>query len=252
MAGIFGKTLCNPSVWSRINSPIGRTGKSIMDSIAASDAPSARLSSVPPDSAKKVQVFGKVINLQPADNADNKVTSGDCRAQSPAPVSQSLLERLIGNYHANPHLYDFLHRISLNADNSVYLADGGGQLVNCRKLGQWKVTESSVPEKYTLHITNLRDESNEHQSSKPDSRNITVDFKIVDETKTMIMEIPAKTRPTLTCFSKLVFDQDPFNLVYGDADTPPNLYNLFRGKETRESENEFYDMSRAIIDNPLS
>lgn len=49
MAGIFGKTLCIPSVWSKFNVPIGLTGKSTMGSIAASSAPASRLSSVPPD-----------------------------------------------------------------------------------------------------------------------------------------------------------------------------------------------------------
>ena len=260
MAGIFGKTLCIPSVWSKFNVPIGLTGKSIMGSIAASSAPAARLSSVPPDSAKKAQVFGrminqvvgKMINLQPADNpADDKVISGDCRAGSPPPVSKSLRKRLIGNYEANPHLYNSLRKMWLKEDNSVYLVDGYGQHIHCRKLGQWKVTESSIPEKYTLHITNLKNAPGEHQSSKLDAKNITVDFKIVNAISTMIMEMPVRKRPTLTCFSKLVFDQDPLELVYGDGGSPPNLFD-FSGKKNRETQNEFYEMSRAIIDDPHS
>ena len=222
MAGIFGKSLCTPSVWSRINLPI-RTGKALIDSIAASGVSAARLSSVPPESDKKVQAFGKLINVQPDDNkpGNTKATSLDCRAGSPDPKPKSLRERLVGDYHANPHLYNSFHRISLNADNSVQLADGCAQFVKCNKMGQWEVTESRVPGKYTLHITNLKDASDNHQRSKPDCKNIAVDFKIVDGRKTMTLEAPVKTRPIITCFSKLVFDQDPFKLVYGDSLPPP-------------------------------
>ena len=251
MAGIFGKTIHSPSALARLNSPAGRTDKALPDSTAVSGSPAALLSSVPPDSAKKAQAFGKSIHLQPAgdpgNDSDNKVAPGDC--PSPVPMTKEFLKRLVGSYHAKPYMYDSIHKIKLNADHSVEFVDSSGHCKTCHKRGQWTVSASSDPEKYTLHIANLKnkDAPDNHQGSQPDGKNLKVDFKIVAERENMIEQTPTRIQPTITCYSKLVFDQDPFDLFYVEGEVRPNVHQLVSGrKRVWDTDTVFYEMTGAV------
>lgn len=163
----------------------------------------------------------------------------------------SVRERVVGTHCACPHLYDYVHRISLNADQSANLVDGAGQCLNSMASGQWALSKSHDPEKYTLHISNPQ-EDREYLNRVPTYRSFKVDFSIDTGEWTKVVQSPARRRPgepiqTLTCFSRLVFDQDPLKLLCDDDESESdNLYNLLnKDSKFLDRERTFYAMDDA-------
>jgi|GEM_PF-3839338 len=207
----------------------------------------------PPDEAgdSTAKASGKKVRFQPPDNC--ATVQGH---QEPLPLEslpQSVRSRIIGTHRANPHVYDYLHEIQLNADHSAELADGGGQCINSIARGQWMLTKSSNPEKYTLHIINP-EEVYRNLGDSSAYRSFSVDFKIVTKQKTVVVQSGGKGGkgrpvPTLTCFSKLVFDRDPLKLIHGDDDRP-GPFNLFdvleKDRKFLAAERKFYAMDDAV------
>ena len=162
----------------------------------------------------------------------------------------SVRERIVGTHCACPHLYDYVHRITLNADQSAELVDGAGQCLNSLASGQWALSKSRDPQKYTLHISNPQEDRD--LSYEPTYCGFKVDFLIDTGEWTKVMQSPARRRPgrpieTLTCFSRLIFDQDPLQLLYQDDESKPaNLYDVLnKDSKFLDRERTFYAMDDA-------
>lgn len=198
-------------------------------------------------SSPQVQVFGRPVNSSASSHVTAKGASFLPLDTLPVPVR----ERIVGTHCASPHLYDYVHRITLNADQSAKLVDGAGQCLNSVASGQWALSKSRDPQKYTLHIGNPQ-EDREYLDYEPTYRGFKVDFLIDTGEWTKVMQSPARRRPgqpieTLTCFSRLVFDQDPLQLLYGDDESKPtNLYNVLnKDSKLLDRERTFYAMDDA-------
>ena len=195
----------------------------------------------------QAQVFGRLVNS----SANSNVTAKGSPFLPLDTLPVSVRERIVGTHCACPHLYDYVHRITLNADQSAKLVDGAGQCLNSVASGQWALSKSHDPQKYTLHISNPQ-EDREYLSYAPTYCSFKVDFLIDAGEWTKVVQSPARRRPgkpiqTLTCFSRLVFDQDPLKLLCDDDESKPvNLYNvLSKDSKFLDSERTFYAMDDA-------
>lgn len=164
----------------------------------------------------------------------------------------SVRDRIVGTHCAHPHLYNTVHRISLRADQSVELMDLGGQCCKSFATGQWALSKSLDPQKYTLHIINPED-VRRNLNVSPAYRGFKVDFIIDTGEWTRAVRSPGWRHPdrpvsTLTCFSRLIFDHDPLKLLYADDESiPVNLYDvLAQGREYLVGERTFYAMRDAV------
>ena len=198
-------------------------------------------------SSPQAQVFGRPVSS----SANSKATAKGAPFLPLDTLPVSVRERIVGTHCACPHLYDYVHRITLNADQSVQLVDGAGQCLNSVASGQWALSNSHDPQKYTLHISNPQ-EDREYLSYTPTYRSFKVDFLIDTGEWTKAMQSPARRRPgkpieTLTCFSRLVFDQDPLKLLCEDDESMPvNLYNILnKDSKFLDKERKFYAMDDA-------
>ena len=193
---------------------------------------------------------GKEVTLSAP---DSKATVQD--HQEPLPLDslpESIRKRIIGRHCANPHIYDYLHRIELNADHSAELLDGGGQCLNSVASCQWALSKSPQAHKYTLSIIDPK-EVRENLRHAPEYHDFKVDFKIITEPRTFELRSFNRQRPTptMTCFSRLVFDADPLKLLLGSDDKPGpvNLFDVLeKDCEFLAREREYYAMDDAIND----
>ena len=217
-----------------------------MNSVSSSTAPSVQ---EPPGGTgnPQSQVFGREVSSSVSSNIAVKGPEFLSLDTLPA----SIRNRIAGTHCASPHLYDYVHRISLNADQSAKLVDGGGQCIISMASGQWALSKSLDPQKYTLHITNPEDDR-KRQGYSPTYRSFNVDFIIDTGEWTNVVQSPGKRRPdspipTLTCFSRLIFDHDPLKLLYEDDQSRPvSLYDLLeKDGEFLARERVFYAMSDA-------
>ena len=175
----------------------------------------------------------------------------------------SVRDRIVGTHCANPHLYNTVHRITLSADQSVELMDLGGQCCKSFVTGQWALSKGLNPQKYTLHIINPED-AHKNLNVSPAYRSFKVDFIIDTGEWTRAVHSPGWRHPdspvpTLTCYSRLIFDHDPLKLLYADDESiPVNLFDVL-GKDQEylvaDAERAFYAMHDAVegsIPTPLT
>ncbi len=195
-------------------------------------------------------VSGKEVTLSPP---DSKAMVQDPQESIPLDsLPESVRQRIIGSHCANPHIYDYLHQIELKADHSAELVDSGGQCLNSVASCQWALSKSPQAHKYTLSIIDPT-EVRENLRHVPQYHDFKVDFKIVTEPRTF--ELPSFNRerpaPTMTCFSRLVFDADPLKLLLGNDEEPEpvNLFDVLeKNCEFLAREREYYAMDDAIED----
>lgn len=197
-------------------------------------------------SSPQAQVSGRPVKL-----ANGSATIKESPFLPLDTLPASVRGRIVGTHCACPHLYDYVHRITLNDDQSVELVDGAGQCLNSVASGQWALSNSHDPQKYTLHISNPQDDR-EYLSYEPTYCGFKVDFLIDTGEWTKAVQSPARRRPgrpieTLTCFSRLIFDQDPLQLLYEDDESKPaNLYNVLnKDRKFLDRERTFYAMDDA-------
>ena len=135
---------------------------------------------------------------------------------------------------------------------SCWMGEGNASLVWPVASGQWALSKSLDPQKYTLHISNPEDDR-KRRGYSPTYRSFNVDFIIDTGEWTNVVQSPGKRRPdspipTLTCFSRLIFDHDPLKLLYNDDQSRPvSLYDLLeKDGEFLARERVFYAMSDAV------
>jgi hypothetical protein len=132
---------------------------------------------------------------------------------------------------ANPHFYDYIHKIILKPDGQCNFVDGGGQRINLNIFGT-----------YVLSY-----ETENHNAGsiefKINNKNSKINFRIQEESIIMINEIVWNSSfsnwPISIYNKRYIFDVDPFDELYQNREY--NLYFMLEGdKETEDSLKCFY------------
>lgn len=151
---------------------------------------------------------------------------------------------------ANPHFYDYLHRISLYDDGTCEFVDGAGQCVNLAIKGEFYFNYNDDKEDsgyIKFYFDTDRPEGNNDGSSDTDNKDFDkkfqVNFKIQTGPFIMLDEIVWNStfdNRSVSIYSKrFVFDADPFQGLYQNREN--NLFFILEGdKETDESVKCFY------------
>ena len=220
-----------------------------MNSISSSTAPSAQEPAGGTHN-RQAQAFGREVG-SPVGGSVAVEGSGFLPLDT---LSASVRDRIVGTHCANPHLYNTVHRITLSADQSVELMDLGGQYCKTFATGQWGLSKGLDPKKYTLHIINPED-AHKNLNVSPAYRGFKVDFIIDTGEWTRAVHSPGWRHPdspvpTLTCFSRLIFDHDPLKLLYADDESISlNLYDVLEKDQeylVADAERAFYAMHDAV------
>lgn len=157
---------------------------------------------------------------------------------------------------ANPHFYDYLHRISLYDNGTCEFVDGGGQCINLAIKGEFYLNYYTDAE-YSGYIDFYFDTDHEKydHSELSDSDNMNFDkqfkvkFKVEQGPFVMLDEIVWNStfeNRDITVYSRrFVFDADPFDGLYQNREN--NLFFILEGdKETEESKKCFYSCDDKI------
>lgn len=96
---------------------------------------------------------------------------------------------LCGIYHANPHLYDYIHQLEFSASDEVEMLDGAAQLLNARVKGRF-VVQARDQNSIMVHFSNLAElkqkpqflvvDQNNNPVLTPSSKNRSEDLTVIE------------------------------------------------------------------------
>jgi len=147
---------------------------------------------------------------------------------------------MTNHLRANPNFYDYIHRISLEADNTCEFIDGAGQCICLEKNGT-----------YTLTYDNETNTSGSIEFKVKD-KHFKVNFRVQTGLFVLMNEIVWNSTlgnwPFTIATKRYIFDVDPFDGLYQNREN--NLYFILEGnKETDESKKCFFSNNDTIEKN---
>jgi hypothetical protein len=145
--------------------------------------------------------------------------------------------------YAYPHYYDYLHTLDFQANGTVELLDGAGQLINIEAIGKYRVREIDTflagVEFYDVmevHPYQERRKLRDIPAFKVSIKREEGQFPFRQE---VVWKIKDENEwPCLLYTARYVFDADP--LRFGKGKQITNLYYLLENKDFTESTNCYY------------
>lgn len=148
---------------------------------------------------------------------------------------------------ANPHYYDYWHHLFFEPDGTVRMTDGGGQVINAKAHGKYRISQTNESSSFELHFSEMV-QSNPYSDDKRRLSDFSVKCEKQEGLFAFRREVvwriqDEKKWPCLLYRSRYVFDVDP--LEFGNVNQKSNLYFAFEQKDFRQSTLYYYALSDA-------
>jgi hypothetical protein len=153
---------------------------------------------------------------------------------------ESIPFMLSGSFEANPHLYDYLHRLSFSPSGTVEMVDGAGQVLNSLVRGRFSLQAAGqnavLVQFFDLVELNPYDEQEKRRGLDAISVKLTRQEGIFAFKQQVIWSIRNEQEwPCLLYRRRYVFEDDPLTQVLSSR--AENLYYLL---EAQEPDTNFY------------
>jgi hypothetical protein len=147
---------------------------------------------------------------------------------------------LSGEFEANPHLYDYLHRLSFSPTGIVEMVDGAGQVLNSLVRGRFSLQAAgqnvTLVQFFDLVELNPYDEQEQHSVLDTISVKLTREEGIFAFKRQVVWNIRDEQEwPCLLYRLRYVFENDPLTQVLSSR-----VGNLYYSLEAEEPDTRFY------------
>lgn len=144
---------------------------------------------------------------------------------------------------ANPHFYDYVHHVTLDADGGVEMVDGAGQALNTLAKGRYRIVaqDDAKAELEFLDLVELNPYQEKEKIGDIDTFRICVrkETGVYAFCQEVVWRIPDKTKwPCIMYHTRYICSDDP--LAFGRANQAQNLYYIIERRELVESAKTYY------------